>query len=514
MSKTSNKSGEESFNGFDVPTGLEDYAREGFGVQINGVNVDGDGNPNITEVEEILTDSEDDASFIKRYGEIEFQYIRKPRERVWFIKPHALNYFKDGVLYRTKGERSSEKLELFLDLLYVGIVANLASDATEHAGGIALLKYIMLFIPAYMVWSDVKDATNYYYNEDLSQKTYMFWIFCLLTMFANSHYDVTVDRKGAAYTIVPYIFCRISLAIFLLFYSFFIPELKFQQRTYATLIFITCCLWIPVIFISNRAKIGLGFAIMILENLSFVIPHHPWFKKKLGLKTSTALNIEHEVERYGTFVTIAIGEFLMKIGSNGSLGVGFSLKFLRGIFLLVIAYILFWLYNYGSTTKKAVHALRRSGLTACLYIYGHLPLIASIVLAADAGGDIIAFDNTHIDKRSQEIVEEQEEPNMFALSFFFTGGLGVALASLCLLGMLDKCLDPPGKFLIPRFWRVIWRLPVGIGITMLAFAEMSTTLLMGVISSIMLALLVFESIMATPVDCLISTKVKSSDSSS
>ncbi|KAK6463827.1 bacterial low temperature requirement A protein-domain-containing protein [Scheffersomyces coipomensis] len=452
--------------------------------------------------DDVLTDSEDDASFIHRYGEIQFQYIRKPKDRVWFIKPHALNYFRDGVLYRTKGERSSEKLELFLDLMYVGIIANLAGAATEEASGAALLKYIMLFIPAYMVWSDVKDATNYYYNEDLSQKTYMFWILCLLTLFANSHYDITTDRNGAAYTIAPYILCRLSLAVFLLFYSFFIPELRFQQRVYASLIFITCCLWIPVIFIPTRAKIGLGFTIMSIENLSFVIPHHPWFKKKFKLRTSTALNIEHEVERYGTFVTIAIGEFLMKIGSDGALGVGFSLKFLRGIFLLVIAYALFWLYNYGSTTKKAVHAFRRSGLTACLFIYGHLPLIASIVLAADAGGELTAMENTRIVTSEEVAIGGEEGPNMYALTFFFSGGLGVALASLFLLGILDTDLDPPEMHLISRFWRVFWRLPIGIIIIMLSFAKLNTTLFMGIIAALIFVLLVFESVVSTPVDCL------------
>lgn len=81
----------------------------------------------------VLEDSEGEDEFIKKYGDITFQYIDKPADSFWWVKPHALNYFKDGVLYRTKGERTSGKIELFLDLLYVGIVSNLASSATEEA---------------------------------------------------------------------------------------------------------------------------------------------------------------------------------------------------------------------------------------------------------------------------------------------------------------------------------------------------------------------------------------------
>ena len=36
--------------------------------------------------------------------------------------------------------------------------------------------YVLLFVPAWVVWADIKDFTNYYYTEDLSQKVYIIWI--------------------------------------------------------------------------------------------------------------------------------------------------------------------------------------------------------------------------------------------------------------------------------------------------------------------------------------------------
>ena len=155
----------------------------------------------------------------------------------------------------------------------------------------------------------------------------------------------------------------------------------------------------------------------------------------MNLTTSTALNIEHEVERFSLFVTIAIGEFLYKVVAPGNLGVGFSAKFARGLFLLANAYILFWIYQYGSTSNKAIHPLRHSAWTAILWIYAHAPLIAALVLAADAGGDLASLDNTStakhhsVSEHGKSVIffgkegtlsegGEEEEKNMYALSFF------------------------------------------------------------------------------------------------
>lgn len=444
---------------------------------------------------EQLTDSEGEDDFVRKYGDVQFQYIKRPKDAVWFIRPHALNYFKDGVLYRTKGERGSEKTELFLDLLYVGIIANLAGNASENAGWGALLKYILLFVGIWTVWCDIKDFTNYYYNEDLSQKTYIIWILILLVIICNNQGDILNGTRGAAYVVVPYILCRMSLSMSLWLYSFYIPEHRAQSRIYATTIIGTCCLWISVIFVDTRTKIGLSIAFYALEHFFFTICYSPPLKKLLKLTTSTALNIEHEVERFNVFVTIAIGEFLYAIVADSPLGLKFQQHLWRGIFLLIIAYILFWLYNYGSTSKRATHPLRHSGRRAIIWIYAHLPLVASLVLAADAGGELCRVNETEHD-------EAEHEPSITGIKFFFTGGIFITLTMLTILGLLDDPKDPPEMHITLRFWRVIFRAPIGIIILVLPFAHISITLLMGLCVILLAILLLWESVTSTPRNCL------------
>lgn len=456
------------------------------------------------EVVAEFTDSEDEDSFVRKYGEIKFQYIRAPKLSVWFIRPHALNYFKDGVLYRTKGERTSSKTELFLDLMYVGLIANLAGEALEHASWGSFLQYLLIFIPYWTVWADIKDFTNYYYSEDMSQKTYILWILILLTLSVNSHEGMLHSRAGAAYTVVPYILCRLSLAISLLVYSFFIPEHRAQQRLYFGFLICTCCLWIPVIFVSTRGKIAVAFIAIAMEQITFCIVFHPGTKKVLKLTTSTALNIEHEDERLGTFVVIAIGEFLYKVVAEGTLGIGFTTAFWRSVLMLVIAYSLFWLYFNGGTTEKAVHPLRHSAFRAISWIYLHLPIVGGVVLAADAGGELLNRKSEfHVEETAHDLLRRaeeavSEEPSLRALCFFFTGGIFVAVICIGLIGMLDECKDRFDHFVVPKFYRIVFRFPIAAIILVLPFAEMNITLLFGMVAMLLVLLYVYEAIVSTP----------------
>ncbi|CDK26579.1 unnamed protein product [Kuraishia capsulata CBS 1993] len=457
--------------------------------------------------EEFEASPEDFDEFVQKYGDVKVKYIKKPQNtNTWyFTRPYALNFFYKGTLYRTRQERGeSGKTELFLDLLYVGIVGNLASQATEEASGASLLRYLLLFLPVYQVWADIKDFMDYYFNEDLSQKLYILWIIILLTIYSNNTSTVLESHAETAMCVVPYMLCRFSLAISQLIYSLFIPQHRFQMRFHATSILITTWLWIPVIFGSTRLKIGLTLMNLVLEHIGFTVAYHGWTRRLFKLKYSTAVNIEHEVERVSAFYVIAIGEFLYKVVTGGALGAGFTARLARGIMLLVIAYVLLWLYFNGEGSLRAVHALRRSSHTAMLWIWAHIPLIASLILAADASGDLCLFTDertwnesgeghleTGLERRSEESGEGSEASRR-ALAFFFTGGLGVALICLFVLAIADKSLDSCEVHAIPKFWRIFPRIPVALLIIFITFADLGITKLFGFVMAVLVALLLYE----------------------
>ena len=68
----------------------------------------------------------------------------EPKKRALFRQPLALQWFENGVLKkRSDEERQAGRFELFLDLLYVAILASFADGLAEHPSGIQVVKYIV-----------------------------------------------------------------------------------------------------------------------------------------------------------------------------------------------------------------------------------------------------------------------------------------------------------------------------------------------------------------------------------
>lgn len=522
--------------------------------------------------EPLLYDLEEEEDFVQKFGAVQVEYIRRPPRSRFFTRPHALNYFFQGKLYRTKGERGLSFAELFLDLLYVGIVANLATTATEHASAALLLQYCLLFLGAFQVWADIRDFMNYYYTDDLSQRMYFLWAICLLAIYANNAATVLESHSSTAMVVVPYLLMRLLLAVSLWWYLFYIKEHRPQMRLYASGVAAIACVWISVIFVRTRAKVGISIALYVLEALWFCFCYHPWVKKNiLKAEYHTALNIEHEVERYSAFYVIAIGEYLTKIVSNSPAGEGIHLAMWRMIMVAIIAYVLMTLYFNGDGAVTATHPLRRNAHTACLWIYGHIPLIAGLILSADAAGDLIkrgghTYKHEHeealeealetalesaaahaaqvVIKAVESVVESavehatsvvehatsavesaaghataaseataeaahgesEHEPLLYALLFFFTGGICVALFALTLLAAIckenpihPKTGQPTHR--VNKWLRILPRVPVGIIILCLLFAEMTTTRLIGLTTLCLGVLFVYELFVMSP-ECL------------
>ncbi|CAK9436047.1 uncharacterized protein LODBEIA_P06050 [Lodderomyces beijingensis] len=86
-------------------------------------------------------------------------------------------------------------------------------------------------MPIWTVWNDIKDFTNYYYYEDVTQVTAI----CLLALYINSHTGILQSYGKDAAVVVPYMSRRLTLALALFIYSFYIPEHRPQQWLYSSL---------------------------------------------------------------------------------------------------------------------------------------------------------------------------------------------------------------------------------------------------------------------------------------
>jgi hypothetical protein len=105
-------------------------------------------------------------------------------------RPILHQWFQNRKIYREARERVSSRFELFFDLLFVGIVHQLAESAAEQPNGLGLTRFILTFALAFSVWGDVRDLGNQFGNDDVTQRVYFIWIMVLLVGYSNNAFSV------------------------------------------------------------------------------------------------------------------------------------------------------------------------------------------------------------------------------------------------------------------------------------------------------------------------------------
>ncbi|CEP59986.1 uncharacterized protein LALA0_S01e00430g [Lachancea lanzarotensis] len=445
------------------------------------------------------SEAEFDSEFVRKYGPVSVEWIEPPPTNRLFVRPYALNYFFDGKLYRTKNERGSAVFELFFDLLYVGIIANLAEAAIEEATGASFVKYVLLFMAAWQIWTDMREFMDYYYNNDLSQKAYVLWIMVLLVVYANNAIEVLESKAQTGLVVGCYILARFSAILLTLVYTVFVKEHRRQMRWFSGFTCVSLLVFGFIIIAPLRGKIAIAAVCYFYDTIVYAITFHPWFKKLIGARYSTAVNIEHEVERHGAFVVIALGEYLYTIVASSPAASGFNERTARAISVLIVAYCLAWFYFRGEGSRKAIHALRRSVVSAYCWIYVHVPLMISLIISADAAGALTRSHSFYANERFDSESFETERPDyLHSVQIFYGAGVGVAIICMSVLALCDKSLDAAGDSNIPSKVRLIPRILVSFVIFGMSFAHIKITLYMGLIALLMILQLLFESIAELP----------------
>jgi hypothetical protein len=64
-------------------------------------------------------------------------------------------YFHRGLLWRASGAEEVASFELFVDLLYVGIIAIDGDNAAENPTGEQLLRFCITFVISWKLWQDL-----------------------------------------------------------------------------------------------------------------------------------------------------------------------------------------------------------------------------------------------------------------------------------------------------------------------------------------------------------------------
>ncbi|KAL1868226.1 hypothetical protein VTK73DRAFT_3788 [Phialemonium thermophilum] len=398
-------------------------------------------------------------------------------------RPKALQWFYNGRLYKVnEGERQASRFELFLDLLYVAMVANFADSLSEHPDGEHLVKYLLTFAPAWYVWSDLREIGNSFYVDDLLQRLVILWVMALLVLYANNANEVDKDIWAMRTTAGAYMVARFTTLCVFLIASFASYQHRVQARILAGFMFVGILLVVPLFFegVSIRAKIAVVAVMIFYQEFTWALTLSPWIKRQLKLKYSTAVDIAHEIDRLAAFFIIILGEFVYSIIVGDPAGIGLTSGFVKALCTLVVAFVLNWIYASGEGSAQATHPIRRSAWTAFGFFSLHLPLSASFLI----GGHMCA-----ISASSHELEKGQR--------WLLGGGLGVGMFCLWIYGMLYRAGPRDKDLIMSKIPRISMRLVVAIILVTIPAAseeKLSVENFMIVIMVLFLFVLVWEAV--------------------
>ncbi|KAI9685793.1 MAG: hypothetical protein M1820_010741 [Bogoriella megaspora] len=409
------------------------------------------GSPNASSANSLLGDEGDEESDHGSHGPKDWEAERRGSGRTmkFFVKPVVRQYYHKGLLWRAQEQQEVASYELFVDLLYVGIIAIAGDMTAEEATGKALLRFVITLTMGFKIWQDISQMVNWFDADDIMRRIYIiFLLVCLLGMATNISecFNDTWTPLVACY-----ITARLFHALSLIGCAVLLPMVRATLIGQALLVIIPVILWIGTIHIENIwHRLPLIFVTLFIEPFGGVFllagqrmaDRLPWERFREWMKKQfeffPGVSLEHRIERTGNFVTLVLGYSVVGLMYQNRLNATANFNDFLGkaILGLIQAFSLGWMYFEVDNWNLFTHAIRKSFPRAFVWVFAHLPFAMSYVLSgASLARLVLTLDTSRspLDSLS-ETYQSRAEPDITSgARWFYCAGLGITL--ICLGGM-------------------------------------------------------------------------------
>lgn len=327
--------------------------------------------------------------------------------RKWWQPPRNI---KDREMHR-----SVTFLELFYDLVYVALVAQLAHSLAEHVNISGVLGFAFLFIIVWWAWFNGSSYHDLHGNNDI--RTRVFTFLQMITVAAMAVFAHDALGEGSVGFALSYAAFQLILTYLWWRTGVHDPNHRPLSRPYVYSFLLTTFLFVVSIFIPIPFRFYL-WAIAVV--ISLILPFNTFrLRNKSNAIREQIDRIMHVspslVERFGLFTIIVLGEVV--IGTINGLAGHHHLDWVVGITAvlgMLIAIGLWWLYfDFVShriptpTTGKVSQ-----------WFYLHLPMTAGIA----AVGAAVFY-----------MVEHSGEPMETAVRWLLVGSVSLIFVCIALL---------------------------------------------------------------------------------
>ena len=290
--------------------------------------------------------------------------------------------------------RQRERIELFVDLIFVGVISNISEHfsqrvyptATPDGSGPPNLvvspyaEFILLFLPTWRIWNYLRTFMNHFFRDDALQRAFVLWILTITLVWGNNTPWALEDPPGKSVALICFLVARASFWIVEAYYCVFIPWLWKTFLLHVALNSIAVGLWIGAIFTSEWTRASLLLASMAAEYCIVLMMGSPLFDRFVSGARKISHDIEHFVGRLEAFFVLILGEGVMLLIRASPLGRGMTARAGSGCAALSLFFALHILYFRGDYSRNVVHAARRSFWRQAGWEYFHVVFFGNLFL--------------------------------------------------------------------------------------------------------------------------------------
>lgn len=327
--------------------------------------------------------------------------------RVWWQRPRDL---KDRIEHR-----QVTFLELFYDLTYVVIVAELTHSLATHVDFQHLLNFIFLFFIVFWAWINGTLYHDVHGNDDIRSRIFTFlqmFTVAGMAIFAHDAFGETAQGFALSFAafqlILTYLWWRTGV---------YDPAHRPLSTPYVAGFLVSTVLFGASVFVEPPMRFYFWFvatAISIsLPFLNFTLwARMPEAREQMQMASRATASL---VERFGLFTIIVLGEVIVAVvqGVAGHETMDMSV-ILIGATGMMVAVALWWLY-FDFVSHRLPHENRQSLL---VWMYAHIPVAGGIAVT---GASVL------------NVIEHAGEQIPVEVRWLMVGAIALTLAGIALM---------------------------------------------------------------------------------
>ena len=141
-----------------------------------------------------------------------------------FKVPVVRQYFHKGTLWRSSGSEEVQSFELFVDLLYVGIIAINGDATSEEATAYSLLQFVITFTLSWKIWNDMSLLISWFETDDIFQRVS---ILLLLAMLFGYTTNITQAFESTYATLIGFnVAARLTMCTYMILVAILVPMIR------------------------------------------------------------------------------------------------------------------------------------------------------------------------------------------------------------------------------------------------------------------------------------------------